>query len=119
MSYFGLRVVRGPGWKYSDEDGGEGGVGTVAGEADHDDANVPISEQVKAWRLEGDSISYKHRVECNGPNCSNKEIDGVRWECAEFGCGANFCVYCYLQVREHHDPNHFYFRNYQHSESLG
>lgn len=27
----GLRVVRGPNWKWGDQDGGEGGVGTVVG----------------------------------------------------------------------------------------
>ena len=27
----GLRVVRGPNWKWGEQDGGEGGVGTVVG----------------------------------------------------------------------------------------
>ena len=29
MNLIGLRVVRGPGWKYEDQDGGEGHVGTI------------------------------------------------------------------------------------------
>ncbi len=28
-SFIGLRVVRGPGWKWGDQDGGEGNAGTV------------------------------------------------------------------------------------------
>ena len=31
MSFFGVRVVRGPDWHHGDEDGGESGVGTIIG----------------------------------------------------------------------------------------
>ena len=31
LSLVGLRVVRGPDWKWEDQDGGEGNVGTVIG----------------------------------------------------------------------------------------
>lgn len=31
-SLFGLRVVRGPNWKWGDQDGGEGSIGTVIAE---------------------------------------------------------------------------------------
>jgi len=31
MKIVGLRVVRGPDWKWGDQDGGEGSVGTVVG----------------------------------------------------------------------------------------
>ena len=37
----GLRVVRGPDWIWGDEDGGEGGVGTVV-ETDVDDGKVVV-----------------------------------------------------------------------------
>jgi len=33
-SFIGLRVVRGPGWKWGDQDGGEGNAGTVVALSD-------------------------------------------------------------------------------------
>lgn len=68
MSYLGLRVVRGPGWKSRDEDGGEGGVGTVASEVD---PAVSITEQ--DYRLEGDLISNKY--------LNTKKRYVVLWDC--------------------------------------
>ena len=40
----GIRVVRGPDWRYGDQDGGEGHAGTVIGLSDPDSTNPPTSQ---------------------------------------------------------------------------
>ena len=51
----GLRVIRGPDWEWSDQDGGEGHVGTVEEVGDHDhSANAPRSAIVQ-WDCGGTS----------------------------------------------------------------
>lgn len=42
----GLRVVRGPGWKWGEQDGGEGSVGTVVDiQKNASDSSLPISSR--------------------------------------------------------------------------
>ena len=42
----GLRVVRGPGWKWGEQDGGEGSVGTVVDiQKNASDSLLPISSR--------------------------------------------------------------------------
>ena len=43
----GLRVVRGPDWIWGDQDGGEGGVGTVVGTGR--DSNRDVDTVVVYW----------------------------------------------------------------------
>jgi len=44
----GLRVVRGPDWKWQDQDGGEGHVGTVIAIGTGEN-NIPIQTAVVQW----------------------------------------------------------------------
>lgn len=70
----GLRVVRGPSWKSGDEDGGEGGIGTVISEANEADATVSVSEKLDACSLEGDNDIDMFKDE-------EKKYVSVIWDC--------------------------------------
>ena len=52
----GLRVVRGPDWKWGDQDGGEGGLGTVADIANKQD--VTEGAVIVLWDT-GDNYNYR------------------------------------------------------------
>lgn len=52
----GLRVVRGPDWKWGDQDGGEGGLGTVADVADKKE--IPEGAVIVLWDT-GDRCNYR------------------------------------------------------------
>jgi len=45
----GLRVVRGVDWQWKDQDGGEGGVGTVVEVGGHDGSSNPEKTVVVVW----------------------------------------------------------------------
>ena len=65
----GVRVVRGPNWKWGDQDGGEGNVGTVIGTLDADPkafgsrtVTVVWDSGIKAQYRTGPQGSYDLRV---------------------------------------------------------
>ena len=69
----GLRVIRGPDWEWSDQDGGEGHVGTVEEVGDHDSANA-LRSAIVQWDCGGTSKyrcglegKYDLRVVDSGP----------------------------------------------------
>ena len=69
----GLRVVRGPDWKYGDQDGGEGHAGTIINSADLDHfgpktVTVIWDSGVKAQYRSGPEGSYDLRVSFMLPN---------------------------------------------------
>ena len=57
----GLRVVRGPDWKWDDQDGGEGCLGTVA-EAPAGDRAIPEGVVVVQWDA-GNRCNYRCGIE--------------------------------------------------------
>ncbi|XP_059173142.1 uncharacterized protein LOC131953789 [Physella acuta] len=122
----GLRVVRGPDWKYGEQDGGEGHVGTVV-ELGEDSTSVPDDCVVVLWDsgirktyraghegcfdllvLDNGICGVKHEnISCDG--CQKREIEGVRWKC---GVCSNFdlCTTCYMDDK--HDVTHTFLRLY-------
>lgn len=59
-----MRVVRGPNWKWGDQDGGEGGVGTVVDYVTSDEAEGGVQLQravVVQWDL-GNRCNYRSAV---------------------------------------------------------
>jgi len=59
----GLRVVRGAGWKWGEQDGGEGCVGTVVKPAQHS-CDVVLNDSVFVCWDSGQLANY--RVGCDG-----------------------------------------------------
>ena len=53
----GLRVVRGPDWKWGDQDGGEGNVGTVV--EVHSSVDPPVDSDPSASTSSGEKTSLR------------------------------------------------------------
>lgn len=108
----GLRVVRGPDWKWGTQDGGEGHLGTVVEIGRYDSKNIPFKTVSVQWDC-GERSNYRvgyqncydlrvfdnapcggfHNLQCIA--CEAKEIIGIRWECSV--CfEANLCSSCYM-----------------------
>ncbi|CAL1544053.1 unnamed protein product, partial [Lymnaea stagnalis] len=120
----GLRVVRGPAWRYGDQDGGEGHVGTVV---EIGGQNLPTPEQCvtvswdtgtkKVYRV-GHQKAYDLLAYDNGPcgvfhpntvcsGCEENGIEGFRWKCSE--CEeVNLCSSCYHSNK--HSTSHPFLR---------
>lgn len=58
LACVGLRVVRGPDWRWSNQDGGEGGVGTVVEVGGKADSSSPPETVVVQWDL-GSKTNYR------------------------------------------------------------
>ncbi len=56
ISLEGLRVVRGPNWRWGDQDGGEGGVGTVVGSGRIDRIGVVSTPNHTGPKMSTDGI---------------------------------------------------------------
>ena len=86
----GLRVVRGPDWKWGDQDGGEGCVGTVADvTGGEEDGRVSGKAVVVQWDA-GNRCNYRCGIE--------EQYDLRLYDTAQIGrregCGWNIvCTY--------------------------
>ncbi|KAK6979128.1 E3 ubiquitin-protein ligase MIB2-like isoform X1 [Biomphalaria glabrata] len=121
----GLRVVRGPDWKWTDQDGGEGNVGTVS-EVGSSEPETPRENCVvvtwdtgsRAVYRVGENNSYDLRVLDSRPtgvkhdsiscdSCHVTPLQGIRWKCVS--CfNFDLCSSCYYH--NEHDITHVFWR---------
>ncbi|XP_071494360.1 E3 ubiquitin-protein ligase mind-bomb-like [Diadema antillarum] len=112
----GLRVVRGPDWKWEDQDGGAGHVGTVVSFGDDGtqgdgamrvnvkwdrgllgDYRMGFENAFDLRILDNGSVGDHHaEVQCNG--CNLSPIHGMRWCCAALE-NYDLCSKCYHEGR--------------------
>lgn len=112
LNLVGSRVIRGPSWKWSKQDGGEGFLGTVRSFESHEEVVVVWDNGIAAnYRCSG---QYDLRVYDSGPTghtkhegvvcnaCKQTPIIGHRWKC--MNCPGNevssdssvdLCFMCY------------------------
>lgn len=109
----GCRVVRGPDWKWGNQDGGEGHVGTVVVVGRSGSVSSPDKTVVVQWDG-GTRTNYRcgyqgafdlclfdngpagvvhSNVTCN--ECKKQAIEGIRWECCDC-VSLNLCSSCYM-----------------------
>lgn len=109
----GCRVVRGPDWKWANQDGCEGHVGTVVVVGKTGSVSSPDKTVVVQWDG-GTRTNYRcgyqgafdlclfdngpvgvihNNVSCN--ECKKQSIEGMRWECADC-LNYNLCTLCYM-----------------------
>ncbi|KAI8738721.1 E3 ubiquitin-protein ligase MIB1 [Biomphalaria glabrata] len=121
----GIRVVRGPHWKWQNQDGGEGYVGTVA-DIGSSEPNKPPEQCVSViwdngtkntYRIGRDN-SYDLLVLDNAPSgvshknyacdeCKASPIPGIRWKCSS--CfDYHLCSHCYHSNK--HELSHTFWR---------
>ncbi|XP_013397887.1 E3 ubiquitin-protein ligase MIB2 isoform X2 [Lingula anatina] len=121
----GLRVVRGPDWKWSNQDDGEGHVGTVVEIGRPGSQTSPDKTVVVQWDsgsrtnyrvgyqgafdlriLDNAPIGVKHpNIICDA--CKKQGIQGMRWKCAK--CyDFDLCSHCYMSDK--HDTSHPFMR---------
>ena len=114
----GLRVVRGPNWKFGDKDGGEGHIGTVISVKDDNTAEVVWDNGNQVTCRIGKDRQKDLRVIDNAPagikhfgmackECKRQPILGTRWACVECK-GVNLCTICYHSDK--HDLKHSFQR---------
>ncbi|XP_059177912.1 E3 ubiquitin-protein ligase mind-bomb-like [Physella acuta] len=121
----GLRVVRGPDWRWEDADGGEGHVGTVVDIGGGQQTTVPDKCVTVVWDagtvknvragfqgafdllvLDNAQCGVRHPdVMCS--ECLQLGIEGIRWRCSECP-DVNLCTPCYMADR--HDLDHEFCR---------
>lgn len=121
----GLRVVRGPDWKWANQDGGEGHVGTLVEIGEPGSTSSPDRTVVVQWdsgsrtnyRV-GYQGAYDLRVFDNAPAgvkhpniicdaCCKRGISGTRWKCTR--CyDFDLCNQCYMADK--HDLTHTFVR---------
>ncbi|XP_012946086.1 E3 ubiquitin-protein ligase MIB2 [Aplysia californica] len=121
----GLRVVRGPDWKWGNQDTGEGHVGTVVEIGRPGSQTSPDKTVVVQWdsgartnyRV-GYQGAYDLRIFDNAPvgvrhqniicdSCKTQGVQGMRWKCTKCH-DFDLCTLCYMQ--DEHDPNHSFMR---------
>ncbi|XP_055949840.1 E3 ubiquitin-protein ligase MIB2-like [Argiope bruennichi] len=121
----GLRVVRGPNWKWGNQDDGEGHVGTVVEIGKPGSTTSPYKTVVVQWdsgshtnyRV-GYQGAYDLRILDNAPlgvkhpniicdSCRKQGISGMRWKCTR--CfDFDLCTQCYMSDK--HDLTHTFLR---------
>lgn len=117
----GVRVVRGPDWKWQSQDGGEGCVGTVISVTTSTKSSLAVvrwDSGVQANYRLGGNCAYDLRMLDNAPagvkhqhvkcdECKENNIAGIRWKC---GVCHNYdlCSPCYMADK--HDINHSFMR---------
>lgn len=109
----GCRVVRGPDWKWGDQDGGEGHVGTVVVVGRSGSVSSPDKTVVVQWDggtrtnyrcgyqgafdlclFDNGPIGVAHtNISCN--ECKKPAIEGILWECCDC-LNYNLCSSCYM-----------------------
>ncbi|XP_060055844.1 E3 ubiquitin-protein ligase MIB2 isoform X2 [Erinaceus europaeus] len=121
----GMRVVRGVDWKWAQQDGGEGGVGTVVELGRHGSPSTPDRTVVVQWD-HGTRTNYRAgyqgahdlllydnaQIGVRHPNiicdcCKKHGLRGMRWKCLV--CfDYDLCTQCYMHNR--HDLAHAFER---------
>ncbi|XP_074653934.1 E3 ubiquitin-protein ligase MIB2-like [Tubulanus polymorphus] len=121
----GLRVVRGPDWRWSEQDGGEGHVGTIVEIGKPGSTTSPDKTVVVQWdsgsrtnyRV-GYQNAYDLTIFDNAPvgirhesvicdSCKKQHIMGIRWKCSRCQ-NFDLCTPCYMSDK--HDTNHSFYR---------
>ncbi|XP_064642010.1 E3 ubiquitin-protein ligase MIB2-like isoform X2 [Lineus longissimus] len=121
----GLRCVRGPDWKWSYQDDGEGHVGTVVEIGKPGSTTSPDKTVVVQWdsgsrtnyRV-GYQGSYDLRIFDNAPigvrhqnivcdACKKQDVMGMRWTCLKCK-DYDLCSQCYMADK--HETNHSFLR---------
>ncbi|XP_042895609.1 E3 ubiquitin-protein ligase MIB2 [Parasteatoda tepidariorum] len=121
----GLRVVRGPDWKWGTQDDGEGHVGTVVEIGKPGSTTSPDKTVVVQWDsgsrtnyrvgyqsafdlriLDNAPLGVKHpNIICD--SCRKQGIAGMRWKCTR--CfDFDLCTQCYMSDK--HDLTHPFLR---------
>ncbi|XP_072016156.1 E3 ubiquitin-protein ligase MIB2-like [Amphiura filiformis] len=119
--FYGVRVVRGSNWRWGDQDGGEGHVGTVIvptniNETDsvwvHWDSgrsanyNGGLGKTCDLRVYDNAPLGVKHKgVRCDA--CTKWDIEGLRWKCTVCD-DFDLCSNCYTS--DHHDMSHRFWR---------
>eukprot|EP00099_Drosophila_melanogaster_P007874 NP_001260554.1 mind bomb 2, isoform B [Drosophila melanogaster] len=129
----GIRVVRGPNWIWSNQDDGEGHVGTVCEIGRCGSTHSPENTVVVNWDsghrtnyrvgyqnqydliiVDNAQVGVRHsNVVCDG--CSKAGIAGIVFKCAQCP-NYHLCAYCYAE--DLHDIEHPFIR-YTTPNSLG
>ncbi|XP_035881065.1 E3 ubiquitin-protein ligase MIB2 isoform X1 [Phyllostomus discolor] len=121
----GMRVVRGVDWKWGQQDGGEGGVGTVVELGRHGSPSTPDRTVVVQWD-HGTRTNYRAgyqgahdlllydnaQIGVRHPNvicdcCKKHGLRGMRWKCRVCP-DYDLCTQCYLSDK--HDLAHAFER---------
>ncbi|XP_036918090.1 E3 ubiquitin-protein ligase MIB2 isoform X2 [Sturnira hondurensis] len=121
----GMRVVRGVDWKWGQQDGGEGGVGTVVELGRHGSPSTPDRTVVVQWD-HGTRTNYRAgyqgahdlllydnaQIGVRHPNiicdcCKKHGLRGMRWKC-RICADYDLCTQCYLSNK--HDLTHAFER---------
>ncbi|XP_077007700.1 E3 ubiquitin-protein ligase MIB2 isoform X2 [Tamandua tetradactyla] len=121
----GMRVVRGVDWKWGQQDGGEGGVGTVVELGRHGSTSTPDRTVVVQWDhgartnyragYQGahDLLLYDNaQIGVRHPNiicdcCKKHGLRGMRWKC-RVCFDYDLCTQCYMHNK--HDLSHAFER---------
>uniref|UniRef100_A0A2K5EKS2 E3 ubiquitin-protein ligase MIB2 n=1 Tax=Aotus nancymaae TaxID=37293 RepID=A0A2K5EKS2_AOTNA len=109
----GMRVVRGVDWKWGQQDGGEGGVGTVVELGRHGSPSTPDRTVVVQWD-QGTRTNYRAgyqgahdlllydnaQIGVRHPNiicdcCKKHGLRGMRWKC-RVCLDYDLCTQCYM-----------------------
>lgn len=117
----GVRVVRGPDWKWNDQDDGEGHVGTVVEVGKSGIKNVVVVQWDAGTRMDyragyqerydllvfdNSTVGIHHAsVTCDA--CNTENIYGIRWKCKECH-DYDLCSQCYMNDK--HDVTHKFLR---------
>ncbi|XP_058408644.1 E3 ubiquitin-protein ligase MIB2 isoform X5 [Diceros bicornis minor] len=121
----GMRVVRGVDWKWGQQDGGEGGVGTVVELGRHGSPSTPDRTVVVQWD-HGTRTNYRAgyqgahdlllydnaQIGVRHPNiicdcCKKHGLRGMRWKC-RVCFDYDLCTQCYMHSK--HDLAHAFER---------
>ncbi|XP_004639649.2 E3 ubiquitin-protein ligase MIB2 isoform X2 [Octodon degus] len=121
----GMRVVRGTDWKWGQQDGGEGGVGTVVELGRHGSPSTPDRTVVVQWD-QGTRTNYRAgyqgahdlllydnaQIGVRHPNiicdcCKKHGLRGMRWKC-RVCFDYDLCTQCYMHNK--HDLTHAFER---------
>nr|XP_035945522.1 E3 ubiquitin-protein ligase MIB2 isoform X2 [Halichoerus grypus] len=121
----GMRVVRGVDWKWGQQDGGEGGVGTVVELGRHGSPSTPDRTVVVQWD-HGTRTNYRAgyqgahdlllydnaQIGVRHPNiicdcCKKHGLRGMRWKC-RVCFDYDLCTQCYMHNK--HDLAHAFER---------
>lgn len=114
----GLRVIRGPDWKWGHQDGGPGCVGTVEMVRPNGIVSVIWDNGFRDVYRAGAEDSHDLRVVNSGPAgvehdtvecdcCREKPLKGIRWKCSKC-TDYDLCSACYHGGK--HSLSHAFFR---------